>query len=216
MRYLGIAALSASVLLLELTLTRVYSVAHGYHFAFLAVSLGFLGFGASGTALFVGRDFLRRKVPFLLPISAFLFPLTALGAYWAINTIPFDSYRLVVDREMIGWMMAFYIVQIVPFFFAGLVLGGALVADPANVHRIYGSSLLGSGAGSLLALGGPSSTGPNGALLVVALLGALAFVALIRQRTIRNIIVASMGVAALAAAGRFIPRALDLEVSPYK
>lgn len=53
MTYLGLAALSAAVLLLELTLTRIYSVAQGYHFAFLAVSLGLLGFGASGTALFV-------------------------------------------------------------------------------------------------------------------------------------------------------------------
>ena len=134
MRYLGIGALSAAVLLLELTLTRVYSVTQGYHFAFLAVSLGLLGFGTSGTVLAIGRELLLRKTRLLLPLSAFLFTLTTLGAYWAINTIPFDSYRLIVDREMFGWMTAFYVVQITPFFFAGLVLGGALVSDPANVH----------------------------------------------------------------------------------
>ena len=33
-----------AVLLLELTLKRIYSVTQGYHFAFLAVSLGLLGF----------------------------------------------------------------------------------------------------------------------------------------------------------------------------
>ena len=52
MRYAGLGALSAAALLLELTLTRIYSVSQGYHFAFLAVSLGLLGFGASGTVLF--------------------------------------------------------------------------------------------------------------------------------------------------------------------
>ena len=216
MRYLGIGALSAAVLLLELTLTRIYSVAQGHHFAFLAVSLGFIGFGASGTALFVGRELLLRKSPFLLPFSAFLFPVTALGAYWVINTIPFDSYRLVVDREMIVWMTVFYMVQIVPFFCAGLVLGGALVSDPASVHRIYGSSLVGAGVGSLLALGGPSSAGPNGALLSIALLGGLACVALIRERTVKNIIAAGTGVAAMVVAGLFIPRIVELHVSPYK
>ena len=89
MRYLGIGALSAAALLLELTLTRIYSVAQGYHFAFLAVSLGFLGFGASGTVLFLARESFLRRIRLLLPLSAFLFVLTTFGAYWAINTVPF-------------------------------------------------------------------------------------------------------------------------------
>ena len=216
MRYLGIGALSAAVLLLELTLTRVYSVAQGYHFAFLALSLGLLGFGVSGTVLFIARGFLLRNGRLLLPLWAFLFTLTTLGAYWAMNTIPFDSYRLVVDREMIGWMTAFYVVQIVPFFFAGLVLGSLLVADPAKTHRIYGISLVGSGAGSLLALGGPSSAGPTGALLAVAVLGAVAFVSLIQGRTAGNIAIAGTGVAVLVAGGILVPRTVPLEVSPHK
>ena len=216
MRYLGIGALSAAVLLLELMLTRVYSVTQGYHFAFLAVSLGLLGFGASGTLLAIGRELLLRKMRLLLPLSAFLFTLTTLGAYWAINTIPFDSYRLIVDRDMFGWMTAFYVVQITPFFFAGLVLGGALVSDPANVHRIYGSSLVGAGAGSLFALGGPSSAGPDGALLAVASLGALAFVTLIHRKTARNIAIAGAGALILVSGGILVPPAVTLEVSPHK
>ncbi|MCH7739955.1 MAG: hypothetical protein IIC93_07395 [Chloroflexi bacterium] len=216
MRYLGIGALSAAVLLLELTLTRVYSVTQGYHFAFLAVSLGLLGFGASGTVLYVARGFLLRKTRFVLPLSAFLFTLTTLIAYWAMNTIPFDSYRLVVDREMIGWMTAFYVVQIVPFFFAGLVLGSALVADPANTHRIYGISLVGAGAGALLALGGPSSGGTDGALLAVVALGALALASLIHGRTAGNIAIATMGIAVLVAGGILVPRYVKLEISPHK
>ena len=49
--YLGLAAVSAAALAYEIVLTRLFSIAHGYHFAFLAVSLALLGFGASGTAL---------------------------------------------------------------------------------------------------------------------------------------------------------------------
>ena len=48
---IGMALLSAAALLLQVALTRVFSVAQFYHFAFLVVSLALLGFGASGTAL---------------------------------------------------------------------------------------------------------------------------------------------------------------------
>ena len=86
------------MLLLEITLTRVYSVTQGYHFAFLAVSLGLLGFGVSGTVLFAVPRLWRQGRHRLLSASALLFSVTALGSYWAINRIPFDAYR--IDRGM--------------------------------------------------------------------------------------------------------------------
>ncbi len=49
--YLGLALLSAAALAFEITLTRLFSVTQWYHFAFLAVSVALLGYGASGTAL---------------------------------------------------------------------------------------------------------------------------------------------------------------------
>ena len=44
----GIALSSFSALLLELGLTRVFSVVLFYHFAFLAISIALLGLGAGG------------------------------------------------------------------------------------------------------------------------------------------------------------------------
>ncbi len=113
MRYVGLGALSAAVLLLELTLTRIYSVTQGYHFAFLAVSLGLFGFGASGTALFVVPRLWIGAQYRLLGYSALLFTFTALGSYWAINRIPFDAYLLALDPVMLGHMALFYLVQVV-------------------------------------------------------------------------------------------------------
>jgi len=49
--YAGLAVLSAAALAFEITLTRLFSVTQWYHFAFLAVSVALLGYGASGTAL---------------------------------------------------------------------------------------------------------------------------------------------------------------------
>src|SRR4030042_483655 len=49
--YVGLALLSSAALAFEITLTRLFSVTQWYHFAFLAVSVALLGYGASGTAL---------------------------------------------------------------------------------------------------------------------------------------------------------------------
>jgi hypothetical protein len=49
--YAGLFLLSAATLAFEVNLTRIFSVAQFYHFAFMIVSLALLGFGASGTFL---------------------------------------------------------------------------------------------------------------------------------------------------------------------
>src|SRR6476620_8314929 len=51
--YVGIFLLSLATLLLELSLTRVLSVALWYHFGFLVISTALLGFGTSGVVLTV-------------------------------------------------------------------------------------------------------------------------------------------------------------------
>jgi len=43
--YLGVFLLSMASLAFEITLTRVFSVAQWYHFAFMTVSIALLGFG---------------------------------------------------------------------------------------------------------------------------------------------------------------------------
>ena len=216
MRYAGLGALSAAVLLLEITLTRIYSVTQGYHFAFLAVSLGLLGFGASGTALFVAPGLWRRGGRRLLGLAAILFTLTALGSYWAINHIPFDAYLLVLKPVMVLYLVVFYLAPVVPFFFAGLALGGAISLDPARAGGLYGASLIGSGVGALLALAGPASTGPAAAVGVVVALGVLAWIALMPAPSLRrHALYAGIGVG-LVALGWLLPQSVELRLSPYK
>ena len=48
---LSLILISAATLTFEITLTRLFSVAQFYHFAFMIVSIALLGFGASGTIL---------------------------------------------------------------------------------------------------------------------------------------------------------------------
>src|SRR6185312_12024572 len=56
----GIALASFSALLLELALTRLFSVVLFYHFAFLAISIALLGLGAGGVFAFLLKRRLER------------------------------------------------------------------------------------------------------------------------------------------------------------
>src|SRR5262245_3027965 len=51
--YMGLGFTTLATLLLELSLTRLFSVIFFYHFAFLAISLALFGFGAGGVFSYV-------------------------------------------------------------------------------------------------------------------------------------------------------------------
>src|SRR5512137_2408124 len=54
-RFLGVALVSLATLILELTLTRLFSATMFYHFAFLAISIALFGSAASGVFLYLVR-----------------------------------------------------------------------------------------------------------------------------------------------------------------
>src|SRR5215470_1258041 len=56
----GTALSSFAALLLELVLTRLFSVVLFYHFAFLAISIALLGLGAGGVFAYIYKDRLSR------------------------------------------------------------------------------------------------------------------------------------------------------------
>ena len=60
--YIGIFFFSISVLLFELSLTRVFSIIQWNYLAFMIISIAFLGYGASGTFLSVFPGILKKPV----------------------------------------------------------------------------------------------------------------------------------------------------------
>src|SRR4051812_45527032 len=57
---LAIALVSFASLLLELGLTRLFSVVLFYHFAFLAISVALLGLGAGGVFAYIRKPWLEQ------------------------------------------------------------------------------------------------------------------------------------------------------------
>ncbi|MGD8466390.1 MAG: hypothetical protein PVI09_21250, partial [Anaerolineae bacterium] len=167
--YLGLALLSAAALAFEVTLTRLFSVTQWYHFAFLAVSIALLGYGASGTLLSLAPRWVQAPVYRRASRSAMLFAVCVLGAYLCLNYLPFDSYRIAVERIQILYLALYYLALTTPFFCAGLVTGLLLAVHAQRAAQIYAANLLGSALGGLLPLLILPWTG-EGAVLVISAL----------------------------------------------
>jgi hypothetical protein len=150
---LGVFLLSASTLAFEIVLSRLFSIAQFYHFAFMTVSLALLGAGASGTALSVFPSLRRRDPARRLAPLAFLTSLATRGSFALANCSPFDSFAIVWDHRQALYLVLMYLALSAPFFFGAMAVGWLLSACPDDAPRLYAANLVGSAAGCLLALG---------------------------------------------------------------
>ncbi|HSG15337.1 MAG TPA: hypothetical protein VLE70_03310 [Anaerolineae bacterium] len=172
--YGGLLIISAATILLELTLLRLFAVQQFYHFAFMAVSLALLGAGAGGSILSVWP---RRLRPISLSLA---FAVATLLAYLVINYLPFDSFSIAWDSRQLSYLAAYFLAAAVPFLFAGLLIGGELMAAGGSVsgrprsNQVYGANLIGSALGSLASLLVLNAVGGEGAVVVTVMLAAVA------------------------------------------
>lgn len=229
---LALLLLSAAVLTFEINLTRLFSVAQFYHFAFMIISLALLGFGASGAflTLFPVKD--HREVLHRLPALALATGLATLGAYMLINRLPFDSFSIAWDNRQWLILVLHYLALSLPFFFTGLAVGSLLSAYQAAAGQVYAVNLIGSAIGCMLALVAPALLGGEGTVVLSVALAAVAaatgYPAIGNQRDSLRRLDKSV---ALGAAVLFIYSSallwpgsnlkkltpgLDLHISPYK
>jgi hypothetical protein len=57
---MGLGLISLSILMLELQLTRIFSVSMWYRFAFVAISVALFGISLSGLAVFLAEKVFAR------------------------------------------------------------------------------------------------------------------------------------------------------------
>ncbi len=206
----GMGLLSAAMLLLQVALTRVFSVTQFYHFAFLVVSLALLGFAASGTLLALWPG-LRRAAHG--PRYALGFALSGLAAYLFVNHLPFDSYAIAWDGAQVVLLAANLLALAVPFACAGALIGALLAADAAHAGRTYSANLLGSAAGAALAPLAIGLLGAERAVILSAGLGATAALIMARSRQRVAALVTLLAALILLA---WLPAAFEMRPSPYK
>ena len=209
----GLLCLAAATLALEVALTRVFALAQGYHFAFVAVGVALLGLGASGSFLAVLRPGASR--PGLRWASAVLFGVSTAVAYALFGAFPFDSYRVATEPGQVALAVLSYLALTLPFFWSGIAIALTLADQPARAGLMYSANLAGSAAGCVAALGLLPVAGAGGTVLVAAGLGTLAGLGFCRRAWQRlAVILVALILAApvlLAPAGSLDPR-----LSPYR
>lgn len=134
---LGISLTTGTTLALEISLTRYFSITRNYHFAFLVVSLAFLGYGASGTFI----TFLRQKKQLTItswPSWLCLFySLAIFSCFFITNSLTFDLIELSWAPQKLFFFPFFFLLLAIPFFFSGAVVSLTISQFPGQISMIY-------------------------------------------------------------------------------
>ncbi len=168
----ALALTSFSALLLELALTRLFSVVLFYHFAFLSISIALLGLGAGGVFAYLLKARLAslstRSVASRLCLANSVIVLVVLEIVLhvpvALNLTGKNFLRLTL----------LYLSAAVPFFLIGLLFSIVFARENTRIPKLYGADLCG-GALACLAivpllnwLGGPNVIIGAGVVLAVS------------------------------------------------
>lgn len=212
----GIFCISAATLCFEVTLTRYFSISQNYHFAFLVISMAFLGYGASGTFLALHQRRAGNRESRFLSQATLLFSLAVLLGFLLSNRLPFDVFQLAWDKKQIFLILPYYLFLGLPFFFAGLTISFAITRLASQAHRVYFSDLIGAGTGSLFAAFIFLPHGEKGVFLLISGLGLLACFLFSLER--RPVFLAFLLMLILAEGWLFFisPEWLSFRLSPFK
>lgn len=207
----GMALLSAAVLLLQVALTRTFSIAQFYHFAFLVVSLALLGFGASGSLLAI---FPKLRNPVLSAWYAGGFAVTAVLAYLFVNHYAFDSYSIAYDRDQVYFLVGNLLALAIPFALAGALIGLLLSQSAERAGIVYGANLAGSAIGAITAPVIISQIGSEETILLSAALGMAAAVVLVDSMRWRVLPAVALVITLIGLVT--MPAFFEIEPSEYK
>ena len=157
----GLALTSFAALLLELSLTRLFSVVLFYHFAFLAISIALLGLGAGGVFAYLFKDRLSKFAT--RSFAARLCIVNSAVIVVVLEIVLHVPVSLDVSGKNFLRLTALYLASAVPFFLTGLLFSVVFARESNRIPRLYGADLCG-GAMACLAvvpllnwLGGPNA-----------------------------------------------------------
>jgi len=160
---LAVGCLSATLLMTELALTRVFSVVMYYHFAFLAISIALFGLSASGVFTYIFRERLERQPSeWLLARQAVVYAVcTTLALFFLVRL----RVGLTYSPRNLGLMIAIYLLAALPFFTGGLVITLAISRFSSQITAVYAADLVGAAIGCLLLIPLLDSVGAPGVVL---------------------------------------------------
>ena len=204
----GVTISSFAALLLELALTRLFSVVLFYHFAFLAISIALLGLGSGGVFAYLGKNWLGRFPT--RSLLAWLCVINALAVPIVLEIVLHVPVSLDVSRSNFLRLTEIYLAAAVPFFITGLEFSILFARESRHISRLYGADLLGGALACLGIvplldwLGGPNT------VLFAALMAAIAGAVWTAGANQRKLILGLAAIVLLAIAANHSGRWIDV------
>lgn len=158
--FLGVALTTLATLMLQILITRIFSVTLWYHFAFMAVSIAMFGLTLGATIVYWRPDrFPAERTQQQMAFHSLCFAITTVICFIAHLYVPFLTGTGSVERglateaetfaETIRYLGLTYAIIAVPFVFSGIVICLALTRFPAQLSRLYAADLVGSAVGCI-------------------------------------------------------------------
>jgi predicted membrane-bound spermidine synthase len=139
---------SLSTILLELALTRVFSIVLWYDYAFMAISVAFFGLGIGSLVIHIQKDSAKWKSRYERKEQ-----LASRIIYFAIAyaiSVPLFVFLISTIPPSTSNIHLFYLVSSVPFFFAGSIMALVFYAMPQKISKLYFADLVGAALATLL------------------------------------------------------------------
>jgi hypothetical protein len=204
----GVAISSFAALLLELALTRLFSVVLFYHFAFLAISIALLGLGSGGVFAYLGKIWLgrfqtRSLLSWLCVSNALVVPIV-------LGIVLHVPVSLSLSRANFLRLTAIYLASVVSFFVTGFEFSILFARESRLFSRLYGAVLLGGALACLGVvpllnwLGGPNT------VLFAGVMAAVAGVAWAADVSIRRLALGMAAALLLLIAGNHSGKLIDV------
>jgi len=168
----GVAIASFSALLLELALTRIFSVVLFYHFAFLAISIALLGLGSGGVFAYLGRNWLARFET--RGLLASLCAANALTIPMVLEVVLHVPVSLELTGSNFLRLTVIYIASALPFYLTGLEFSILFAREAAHIPHLYGADLMGGALACLSIVPLLNVVGGPNAVLFAAFMAAVA------------------------------------------
>lgn len=197
----AVALNSFAVLLLELALTRLFSVVLFYHYAFLAISVTLLGLGAGGVFSFLRRESLRRYST--RAIGTTLSALCSVAVLVVLEVVLRTPVHPDLSIGSLRGLTLIYLAAGIPFFLTGMLFSIVFARNPSGISRLYGADLAGGALACLATVPLLNVLGAPNAIVLAAVAMAVAGIVWAngkRQRVALGVL--SVSLVALIAANR--------------
>jgi hypothetical protein len=205
---LAVALVSLSSLLLELALTRLFSVVLFYHFAFFAISVALLGLGSGGVFAHIRQDWLARFD--MRTLGAWLCLLNSIFILASVEVVLHTPVSLEVTGRNFGKLTIIYLAAAVPFFLTGLLFSVLFARSSDHISQLYGADLAGGATACLAVVPLLNLIGAPNALLLASACMAVASALWANQLKLRHAAYALAAVFVLLMAANYSGKIIDV------